>query len=180
MWTRIVAWWKRRTRKQKIWLVVAILVLGFIAIPVEDDEAGPAPVAAVPEQDTTTVPEQDTTTVTRAVVVEARFFDRGMVEVEILSKVNQGGQFEVYFVNDELGVDLLQAAWDCVEDYTGGGVASAYCYAFSSVEDFEYSEVDETNGGLVNVCWSARASVAIAGNTCEGEGPIDSGCPSDQ
>ena len=60
------------------------------------------------------------------------------------------------------------------------GLLSAFCYAFSSMADVEHPNVDAELGGMEHLCWRARFSIAIAGNTdgAEDNNAYDvSGCP---
>ena len=107
-------------------------------------------------------------------------FDESSVLVRIVTKEELGGQAEVHFVDRRAGVDLYDLAIQCVHAELDRGLLSGFCYAFRSIGDFEHAKVNAESGGMENLCWRARFSVAIAGNADGAESnPVYdvSGCP---
>ena len=73
-----------------------------------------------------------------------------------------------------------EEACQCMHAELDRGLLSAFCYAFSSMADFEHANVDAELGGMEHLCWRGRFSIAIAGNTdgAEDNNAYDvSGCP---
>ena len=107
-------------------------------------------------------------------------FDESSVVVRIVTKGNLGGQAQAYFVDERAGVDLYDLSIQCMHAELDRGLLSAFCYAFSSMADFEHANIDAEVGGMEHLCWRARFSIAISGNT-DGAGSnlaYDvSGCP---
>ena len=194
--------WKRLRRRWKVTILVGALLLllaPFVEVEEVDDESGegaavvsettesPAAATAEPTEIATRAPApaspEPSRTASPTPTAEAETFaefDESTAVVRIVTKEHLGGQAQVYFVDERPGVDFYDLAIQCMHAELDRGLLSAFCYAFSSMADFEHANVDAELGGMEHLCWRARFSIAIAGNTdgAEDNNAYDvSGCP---
>ena len=101
------------------------------------------------------------------VLVQTNAFEIEGDEAIDVEEESQANHLNVYFVTDASEGEILTAATDCVDEFSGDyyGVS---CYGFDSEEALEFAEPNPENGGMTNRCWRAFFSDSEAAD--EGTG----------
>lgn len=93
-------------------------------------------------------------------------FAPSSVRAKVRTKQHLGGQVQAFFVATGAKSTHVQQAQDCVAHYLDDeDTAAVFCFAFPSLRAYTYARVDTISGGMKKLCWTARASVALSGDT---------------